>query len=326
MTSSPAVPSAADLTRVRAVGADLRAAVDGVVQGKDDVVGTAVAVLLAGGHLLVEDVPGLGKTMLAKALSAGIGGTTSRIQLTPDLMPGDITGSSVLDPRTRDLVFRPGAVFADVVIADEINRASPKTQAALLEAMEERQVTIDGVTHPLAPTFLVVATQNPGDMEGTYPLPEAQRDRFMARLTMGYPSPEAEVAMLAEHGARNPLDDVRPATDAAELAALTRAVHGLWAAPALLRYVVDVVGATRTSPLLRLGASPRAGLHLLALARATAALDGRDHVLPADVVATAPVVLAHRVVPASGAGADSPAAAQRLVADIVRAVPVPAAG
>ncbi len=285
----------AELARIGGVAADISAAMSSVIEGKADVVRTAVTVLLAEGHLLIEDVPGVGKTMLAKALARSIDCTVRRIQFTPDLLPSDITGVSVFNQDTRAFEFRPGAIFANVVVGDEINRASPKTQSALLESMEERQVTVDGRTYLLQAPFIVMATQNPVEMEGTYPLPEAQRDRFMARISMGYPSAAAEMSMLASHGGADPLEDLRPVTDAATVAALAHAVRGLYASPAVRQYVVDLVEATRTSPLLRLGASPRASLHLLRAARAHAALEGRDHVLPDDVQRLALPVLAHRV-------------------------------
>ncbi|WP_345712720.1 AAA family ATPase, partial [Kineococcus glutinatus] len=258
-------------------------AVETVIQGKDEAVRLALTVLFAGGHLLVEDVPGVGKTMLAKAMARSIDGTVRRIQFTPDLLPSDVTGSSVYNQESADFEFRPGAVFANVVIGDEINRASPKTQSALLECMEEGQVTVDGTTHVLQEPFIVVATQNPVEMDGTYPLPEAQRDRFMARISMGYPAADAELAMLDQHGQEQPLESLAPVTDASGVRALVAAVRHLHAAAALKEYVVALVRATREHPDLRLGASPRAALHLLRAARAHAALDGRDHVLPDDV-------------------------------------------
>jgi MoxR-like ATPase len=302
-------------------GARLAAAISRVVEGKPDVVRLALAVLLAEGHLLIEDVPGVGKTTLAKALARSIDGSVRRIQFTPDLLPSDVTGVAVYDQETRAFEFKPGAVFANVVVADEINRASPKTQSALLECMEERQVTVDGVTYELARPFMVVATQNPLEMEGTYPLPEAQRDRFTARVSMGYPDREAELAMLDERATADPLDELTPVIDAASVRDLVTAVGRLHVAEPLRRYVVSLVEATRRSPDLRLGASPRAGLQLLRAARATAALAGRDHVLPDDVQAMAVPVLAHRLLltpDAALARRDT----QRVVTDLLAAVPV----
>ena len=306
---------------VAAEGARLAAAIGRVVEGKPDVVRLALAVLLAQGHLLIEDVPGVGKTTLAKALAASIDGSVRRIQFTPDLLPSDVTGVAVYDQESRAFEFKPGAVFANVVVADEINRASPKTQSALLECMEERQVTVDGVTYELARPFMVVATQNPLEMEGTYPLPEAQRDRFTARVSMGYPGRDAEVAMLDERATTDPLTALTPVADAATVRAMVDATSRLHVADALRRYVVSLVEATRRSPDLRLGASPRAGLQLLRAARATAALAGRDHVLPDDVQAMAVPVLAHRVLLSPDA-ALARRDAERVIADLVTAVPV----
>ncbi|GAA2751605.1 AAA family ATPase [Amnibacterium kyonggiense] len=302
------------------------AAVGTVIDGKDDVIRSAFAVMLAGGHLLIEDVPGVGKTMLAKALARATGGTISRIQFTPDLLPSDVTGASVFDQSAARFEFKPGAVFANVVIGDEINRASPKTQAALLECMEEGQVTVDGSSWPLPDPFLVVATQNPVDMEGTYVLPEAQRDRFMARISMGYPDEDAEREMLRSHGRVDPierLESVLPAGGLADLAAQARDVY---VSPAVETYVLRIVGATRNHSEVRLGASPRASLQLLRAAKATALIDGRDFVLPDDVDALAADVLAHRLV-LRRTGVDvregQAVAATRIVRQVVAATPVP---
>jgi MoxR-like ATPase len=303
-------------------GERIAAAMSRVVVGKPDVVRLALVVLLAEGHLLIEDVPGVGKTTLAKALARSIDGTVRRIQFTPDLLPSDVTGVAVYDQESRAFEFKPGAVFANLVVADEINRASPKTQSALLECMEERQVTVDGVTYELARPFMVVATQNPLEMEGTYPLPEAQRDRFTARVSMGYPDRDAELAMLDERTTSDPLTGLTPVADAATVRALVAAVGLLHVAEPLRRYVVSLVEATRRSPDLRLGASPRAGLQLLRAARAAAALAGRDHVLPDDVQAMAVPVLAHRLLLTPDA-ALARRDAQRVVTDVLSTVPVP---
>ena len=322
MSSLPTAPDAVDLDSVQTVAGAIERAIATVIEGKDEVVATAVTVLLAEGHLLVEDVPGVGKTMLAKALARAIDCQVSRVQFTPDLLPSDITGVSIFNQDTRDFEFRRGAVFANVVVGDEINRASPKTQSALLEAMEERQVTVDGTTYQLPRPFLVMATQNPIEMEGTYPLPEAQRDRFMARISMGYPSTSSEMAMLASHGSVNPLDSLQPVTTADEVQGAIEAIRHLHTAEALRRYVVEVVTASRQHRQLRLGASPRAGLQLLRAARAHAALAGRDHVLPEDVQTMAVPVLAHRVLPTGEASLARHTPAD-LVRDLMGSTPVP---
>ncbi|WP_413774462.1 AAA family ATPase [Micropruina sonneratiae] len=299
---------------MRAVAEDIRAGVETVIEGKPEAVDLALVALFSSGHLLIEDVPGVGKTMLAKALARSIDGTAQRIQFTPDLLPSDITGVSIFNGERREFEFKPGGVFANVVIGDEINRASPKTQSALLEAMEERQVTVDGVTHPLPDPFLVVATQNPIEMEGTYPLPEAQRDRFTLRISMGYPVRAAEVAMLDHHGAGDPLAELRPVTDVATVAALTASARSIYAHRAIKDYLVAVLEATRRSPDVRLGASPRAGLQLLRACQARAVLEGRHYVIPDDIQALAVPALAHRILL-------SPAAqlARRGADEVVRA-------
>jgi MoxR-like ATPase len=306
---------------VAAEGARIAANMARVVHGKPDIVHLALVVLLAEGHLLVEDVPGVGKTTLAKALAGSIDASVRRIQFTPDLLPSDVTGVSVYDQESREFEFKPGAVFANIVVADEINRASPKTQSALLECMEERQVTVDGVSYELARPFLVVATQNPIEMEGTYPLPEAQRDRFTARVSMGYPDREAELAMLDDMVTTDPLASLTPVADAAGVRALVAAVGRVHVSEAVRRYVVALVEATRRSPDLRLGASPRAGLQLLRTARATAALAGRDHVLPDDVQTVAVPVLAHRLLLTPDAAA-ARRRVEQVVTDLLATVPV----
>jgi MoxR-like ATPase len=308
-----------DLVRVaHSVGT----AVESVIEGKTEAIRLALTVLLAEGHVLIEDVPGVGKTMLAKALARSTDCSVRRIQFTPDLLPSDITGVSAYNQERREFEFKPGPVFANIVVGDEINRASPKTQSALLECMEERQVTVDGTTYPLAPPFMVIATQNPIEMEGTYPLPEAQRDRFTARISMGYPSRESELAMLDAHGSSSPLEALQPVAQAEDMRELIAAVRKVHVADVLKQYVISLVTATRSTPELRLGASPRATLHLLRASRARAALDGRDFVIPDDVQALALPVLAHRLLPS----ADALVARQlpeQVLAGIVEQVPLP---
>jgi MoxR-like ATPase len=297
-------------------------AIESVIEGKAEAVRLALTVLLAEGHVLIEDVPGVGKTMLAKALARSTDCSVRRIQFTPDLLPSDITGVSAYNQERREFEFKPGPVFANIVVGDEINRASPKTQSALLECMEERQVTVDGTTYPLAPPFMVIATQNPIEMEGTYPLPEAQRDRFTARISMGYPSAESELAMLDAHGSSSPLEALEPVARAEDMRELIAAVRKVHVADALKQYVIKLVTATRSAPELRLGASPRATLHLLRASRARAALDGRDFVIPDDVQALALPVLAHRLLPSAEAMVARQLPEQVLAA-IVGQVPLP---
>ncbi len=318
----PAGQATAELEHLRAVTARIRANIETVVEGKPEVARTAVAVLLAEGHLLIEDVPGVGKTVLSKALARSIDLTVRRIQFTPDLLPSDVTGVSVFHPERREFEFRPGGIFAHIVIGDEINRASPKTQSALLECMEERQVTVDNHTYPLERPFMVVATQNPLEMEGTYALPEAQRDRFMARVSMGYPVEAAEIAMLSARDNASPLDSLTAVADAAEIRRLIETVGGVHVSPDVQRYAVALATATRHSPELRLGASPRATLQLVRIAKASAAMSGRDYVLPDDLSDLAGVVLAHRLLPTVEASMAGRGPVQ-ILDGLVRSVPVP---
>ncbi len=304
---------------------DVEANVERVVRGKREEIRLALVALIAEGHLLIEDVPGVGKTMLAKAIARSIDCSFRRIQFTPDLLPTDITGVNVFNQEQRDFEFRPGAIFANIVLGDEINRASPKTQSALLECMEERQVTVDAVTHPLGTPFMVVATQNPIEHEGTYPLPEAQLDRFMLRLSIGYPSAEVEADILESHSAGAPLAEIAPVTDAPGVAEMVDQARTVHVAPALRRYIVDLVSTTREHPDLYLGASPRAAIMLLRAARAMAAAEQRDFVVPDDVKALALPALVHRVIPT----ADSVMSGRTpnvILAELIDQVPVPVAG
>ncbi|HJE52594.1 MAG TPA: MoxR family ATPase [Tessaracoccus flavescens] len=296
-----------------------------VIEGKPQQIRMAVTVLLAGGHLLIEDVPGVGKTVLAKALGRAIDGEVKRIQFTPDLLPSDITGVSVFNQSSREFEFKPGGIFAHIVLGDEINRASPKTQSALLEAMAEGQVSADGQTYELKQPFMVIATQNPIEMEGTYPLPEAQRDRFMARITMGYPARTSEVAMLTSQAAGDQVATVQPVADADSVAAAIEAIRSVYVAPVINDYIVTIVESTRRHQDLRLGASPRASLHLMRAARVEAALAGRDYVIPEDVRKLAVEVLAHRVLPTVEAQVARRKPAD-IVASIVDTVPMPSRG
>ena len=270
--------------------------IEHVIQGKRETVELVASCLIAGGHALIEDVPGVGKTLLAKSLARSIDCSFQRIQFTPDLLPSDVTGVSVWDREDGDFVFRPGPVFANVILGDEINRASPKTQAALLEAMEERQVTVDGTTRTLGPPFIVIATQNPIEHEGTYPLPEAQLDRFMMRLTMGYPARAKELEMLDTHGERSTFEDLRPVVHAEDIVRMSDIAQHIHVADVVKGYIIDIAEATRAEPDILLGASPRASLYLQRAARTTAAVAGRDYVAPDDVKRMIGPVFNHRLI------------------------------
>ncbi|RMH74922.1 MAG: MoxR family ATPase [Actinomyces sp.] len=302
--------------------ADIRANVERVIRGKADVVHHLVLALVCDGHVLVEDVPGVGKTSLAKALARSVDGTFGRIQFTPDLLPTDVTGVSVWNRATGTFEFRPGPVFADVLLADEINRASPKTQSALLEAMAEHQVTVDGITRHLGSPFMVIATQNPIEHEGTYPLPESQLDRFLMRLSIGYPDRHAEIEILETHGDHEPVDDIGPVTTAAQVRRMNATLPHVHVSEALRAYLLDLADATRRHPALALGLSPRGVLALQKAARAQAAASGRGFVTPDDVKALARVVLPHRLLPTPDSRMRGMGTVE-IVDDILAGVPVP---
>ena len=300
-----------DPAAVAEIGARLRQNVAGAVKVRDRVLSDLLAALLAEGHVLIEDHPGVGKTALARALASSLDAEYARVQCTVDLLPADLVGTNVFDQRRGGFDFHPGPVFANVVLVDEINRASPKTQSGLLECMQERRVTVDGQAHQLARPFLVIATQNPVEFEGTYPLPEAQLDRFMMRLSLGYPGASDEADMLEDHARRDRVLDLEPVTEVGTVLAAQAAVAAVHGSEALRRYVVALCERTRSDPRAMLGASPRAGLLLFRAAKARAALQGRDHALPDDVQELAPAVLEHRLLMAPGAGPEEAAAVVR---------------
>jgi MoxR-like ATPase len=299
--------------------------VNQVVSGKTEVVGLAVTCLLSGGHILLEDVPGVGKTLLAKALAASVHGRFGRLQFTPDLLPADVVGTSVWNSAESNFSFRPGPVFANFVLADEVNRASPKTQSALLEAMAEEQVTVDGTTNALPEVFMVIATQNPMEHHGTFPLPESQLDRFLMRLSVGYPSRSDELALLAGGDRTRLLADLSPVMDVDSLAKMARFAESIHIAGPVGEYVVDLARATRTHPGISLGASPRAILGLQSAARVRAASQGRSYVMPDDIKALFALVMSHRVV-LSGESLSAGARTEDTLAEILATVPAPRPG
>jgi MoxR-like ATPase len=307
-----------DPAKVAELGVRLRENIARAVKAPDRVLRDVLVALMAEGHVLIEDYPGVGKTALARALARSVEAEYARVQCTADLLPADVVGTNVYNQRENRFEFRPGPVFANVVLVDEVNRASPKTQSGLLECMQEGHVTVDKHTHELARPFIVVATQNPVEYEGTYPLPEAQLDRFMVRVSLGYPSAQAESDMLLDHAERDRVLDLEPVTDVAEVLAAQGAAAAVHGSEALRRYVVAILDATRADPRVDLGASPRAGLMLFQAAKAMAALDGRDHALPDDVQALADSVLAHRLLLGPGSGGDERAA---VVRDALERVP-----
>ncbi len=308
----------------RIIAERIVANVERVIVGKRREVELAVTVLMCGGHLLIVDVPGVGKTMLARALAKSTGLTFRRIQFTPDLLPSDITGVSIYNQKTGDFEFRPGPIMAQVVLADEVNRATPKTQSALLEAMEERQVTVDGVTHRMPQPFMVIATQNPIEYEGTFPLPEAQLDRFMAQIHLGYPSPTDEVLVLDQQQVQHPVETVEQVTDANEILHLQRAVKEIYVDPLIKQYIVAIANATRQHEAVYLGASPRGSLALFRTAQTRALLAGRDFVTPDDVKALAHATLGHRIIMSPGAKVKGVTVDDVITACLNR-VPVPGA-
>ena len=327
---SQRVTTAPQTTRPETFSALFRSIVDNietVIRGKHDVVQLAVLAMIAEGHVLLEDSPGLGKTTLAKAISTTVGGSSGRIQFTPDLLPADVVGMSIWNRGSGEFEFRPGAVFANIVLADEINRASPKTQSALLEAMAERQVTVDRSTHDLAGPFMVIATQNPLDHEGTYPLPESQLDRFLMKLSLGYPDREAELQILDQQGETMmaPIDALQAAVTPQDVLMMTNALASVHVAPELKNYLLDIATTTRTHHGLRLGLSPRAVLSMQRISRALAAASGRAFVIPDDIKALARPVLAHRVMltPESQLGGVD---ASQIIDEVVASVPVPSIG
>lgn len=320
MTEAATAPTATDPADAVALARDLFTSVSSAVRGKDEVVRLALVALLAGGHLLVEDLPGTGKTLLAKSLATALGGRFGRVQCTPDLLPTDITGTSVFSQADASWTFRPGPLFANVVLVDEVNRASPRTQAALLEPMEEHQVSIDGRTYALPDPFFCVATQNPHGQVGTFPLPESQLDRFALVLTMGMPDRDAEREILTGHGGNEVFADLRAVTGPEQVAQAIAAVHRIHCAPPLVEYVLDLAAATRQHPGLSVGASPRASVGLLQAARAHAVVSGRHHVTPDDVQAVVVPAFAHRV---SVGGHVETAAAASVLHDLVARTPVP---
>jgi len=308
-------------TEIKVLADALRANIAKVVVGKEDVVNKVLAALLAGGHVLLEDVPGTGKTLLSRALAASMDGRFSRIQFTPDLLPADVTGMAVFSPKSENFTFKPGPIFANIVLADEINRATPRAQSAMLECMEEKQVSSDGTTYPLPAPFFVIATQNPVETQGTFPLPEAQLDRFMVQLSMGYPTREEQTAILQRFMQESPQESLQPVANAEQIAQAQKAVRSVRVAPELLDYIGALCEKTRALDDALLGASPRAALALMRVSQSLAAIRGRDYVTPEDIKTMAEPVLAHRLILRTAYGRRGRAA--EAVGEVLASVPVP---
>lgn len=318
-TQTNSVIGAEHIEWVQQLTSRARTAMNAVLEGKDEAVGLSLIALLAGGHVLLEDVPGVGKTLLARAMGKVVDGSVRRVQFTPDLLPTDVVGVNLFNQETRHFEFRQGPVFANIVIADEINRASPKTQSAMLECMAEGQATIDGETYHMPSPFIVVATQNPVDMEGTYALPEAQRDRFMTRISLGYPNTADEVDLLDNQIEHDPLSSATPVTSLEQINQAREIVRHVSATRELREYIVSLLHASRNDESILLGCSPRGGVHLLRAAKARAALSGRTFVTPDDIQALAPFILAHRIIPRDG---DDSELATELIGRLLARVPI----